>query len=66
MTSKIFEISRTLNTITDALARQALSSKITHLESSCSNSAYLQHCSVLQALHQVGLSHVIVLLAVCC
>lgn len=64
--SRIYKISRSQNTTADALARQALSSQITQLQISCTNRACDNQCSVLQALHLVGLSDVTVLTAVCC
>jgi hypothetical protein len=64
--SRIFKISRTQNTTVDALARQALSSQLTHLQISCTNRACVHHCSVLQALHLVDLSDVTLLTVFCC
>ena len=64
--SRIFKISRTLNTTVDALARQALSdSESQHFESSCSY-AHVNQCSLLQALQSVSQNSVRLLSARCC
>jgi hypothetical protein len=64
--TRAFKISRSQSTTTNVLARQALSSQLTHLQSSCTSPVCALDCSILQALHLVGPLHVIVLTVACC
>jgi ribonuclease HI len=66
---KIFKINRHLNTMADALARQALSHLVSqgnHFESSYSYEHQDHQCSLLQALENVSLTNVMLLSARCC
>jgi hypothetical protein len=53
-------------TTADALARQAFSSQLTDLETTCPYELCPPQCCVLQALHLVDLTDVTVLAATCC
>ncbi|XP_066361420.1 uncharacterized protein [Miscanthus floridulus] len=68
-TRNIFKVHRRLNTIVDALARQAVQHSTfqnSDLEFSCSLEHHMPHCNVLQALQSVGLTGVTILAARCC
>jgi len=67
--SNIIKVHRCLNTMVDALARQAVQHSTfqnSDLEFSCSLEHHMPHCNVLQALQSVGLTGVTILAARCC
>jgi len=67
--SNIFKVHRRLNTMVDALARQAVQHSTfqnSDLEFFCSLEYHMPHCNVLQALQSVGLTGVTILAARCC
>jgi len=67
--SNIIKVHRRLNTMVDALARQAVQHSTfqnSDLEFSCSLEHHMPHCNVLQALQSVGITGVTILAARCC
>jgi hypothetical protein len=66
ISSRVFKISKNHNITTDALARQALNSQASDLETLCSYEHRLSQCSVIQALQSVELTDVTILVARCC
>jgi hypothetical protein len=66
ISARLIKINRNNNTTADALARQALSSQGSSLQTMCSHQHGNDHCSVSQVLHFVDLHDVTLLAVRCC
>jgi hypothetical protein len=68
-TSKLYKISRNLNSTADTLAKQAFSayqSNTSYFEPVCSNYTREQQCPVLDALLSATIDYVNIIAAGCC